>query len=192
MTSGDRLQSSGSSSANSSSHSDLASKTHTPRTGSADKVPATASPNGDPKMQDRSSVQEQQHRNGLAPQRQRVVWPDSTHSSPPAIQHESDSASSPAGSTAGKGEVPTASAGPADGSFEQHQLPPPQRQTAASTDAPCELPAVSVPLSPLPEPSHRVRTRHASLDFELLHGMPYHRAALWHQQASASSRLACR
>jgi hypothetical protein len=91
---------------------------------------------------------------------------------------------------AGETTVNAATAGAMDGSFEQHRLPPPQHQTASSTDAHRELPAASVPLSPLPEPSHRDRTRHASLDFELLHGMPYHRAALWHQQASASFRLA--
>ena len=190
MTSGERLQSSGSSSADSSRHGAPASEAHTPRTGPADEVPATASPNGDSRLQDCSSVKEQQHRNGLAPQRQRVVRPDATHSSPPDLQHEGAAPSSPASSMAGKGAVPAANAGAADGSFDQQRLPPPQHQPAASTEAPRQPSAASVTLSPLPEPSHRGRTRHASLDFELLHGMPYHRAALWHQQARASCRLA--
>ena len=190
MTSGDRLQSSGGSSADSSCHGAPTSEEHTPRTVPADEVPATASPNGDSKMQDCSSVKEQQQHNSLSPKRQRVVWPDSTHSSPPDLQHEGTTVSSPADSMAGEATVNAATAGAANGSFDEQRLPPPQHQSAASTDAPHELPAASVPLSPLPEPSHRGRTRHASLDFELLHGMPYHRAALWHQQVSASSRLA--
>ena len=180
MTSGERLRSSGGSSANSSSHGAPASEAHTPRTGSADEIPATASSNGDSRLQDCSSVKEEQHRNGLAPQRQRVVRPDTTHSSPPDLQHEGTMASNPADSTAGGSTVHASNAGAADGSFDQQRLPPPQHQPAASTEAPRQPSAASVTLSPLPEHSHRGRTPHASLDFELLHGMPYHRAALWH------------
>jgi hypothetical protein len=177
-----RPKGTGSSSANNSSHGANGFGSHSPKAVSADGSSATQQPNS-PDIQrfECNTLQGQQ-----------MVLPNGTHHGAPDVEREGSAACTPVGRQAGSVKQPNQADGETH-SLDQPQMPPPpqaRQQPAAGTE-PCRPPAARSPLSLQPQPSHQGRTRHASLELQLLHGSSYCRAALWRQQASAWLSIAC-